>query len=221
MLANADTGRLQELQSNRPSNICDTTYDLSDTIGLRFGVRYDLRLREIARGLNQGLPKQFTDEQAMNIFKSGKHPLYSCHDADVPLPISESSDEVWDRIYTSWFMEIVHDVCESQVTDRVQCSSTCFNVLAFTHGALLRTFLQRLLGQERLKCHSDARYKTVDSSNENVARLDIPNTSVTILDVHIDTTTLEIVETDIVQLASTQHLICPKTTFSSNEIVAS
>jgi broad specificity phosphatase PhoE len=218
LLSNTASVCTKEFSSIGFDDFCATAYDPNDTVGVNFGVRYDSRLREIARGLNQGLPKHFTPEQAAEIFKSGKHPLYSCHDTAVSWPVSESHDDVWDRVFASWLMEVVHDVtllCQSGRTENgaLKCTLNCVNVLAVTHGALLRLFLKRLIGEERLRDCCDACFKTVAGSNgQEELRLDVPNTSVTVLDIHIDAHTFEIVRTEIVQLTSIEHfeLIGPK-----------
>jgi broad specificity phosphatase PhoE len=212
VLSKSDTIRLNEFSSDGSNDCCATAYDPNDTVGAKLGVRYDIRLREIARGLNQGLPKHFTPEQAAEIFKSGNHPLYSCHDTSVSWPVSESHDDVWRRVYASWLMEVVHDISllyqnASKTSDQLKFPLSRVNVLAVTHGALLRLFLKRLIGEERLRDRSDACFKTVDSSNRHELRLDVPNTSVSVLDIHIDAATFEIIRTEIVQLTSIEHLI--------------
>lgn len=211
LLSESGTDRLIEFSSKDCNDVCAMAYDPNDMVGANLGVRYDSRLREIARGLNQGLPKHYTPEQAVEIYKSGNHPLYSCHDTSLSLPVSESHDDAWDRVYASWLMEVVHDVTlhyqeGRENKDQLKFPLNRVNVLAVTHGALLRLFLTRLVGEEGLRGCSDACFKTVDSSNGQELRLDVPNTSVSVLDVYFDAATFEIVRTEVLQLASMEHI---------------
>jgi broad specificity phosphatase PhoE len=65
--------------------------------------------------------------------------------------------------------------------------ATQYNVLVVTHAALLRVFLQRLIGADRLQQHPDVVYK-FDNNDTGIPinnRLDIPNASYTKLRIDI------------------------------------
>jgi broad specificity phosphatase PhoE len=183
---------------------------------LQLGVRYDCRLREIARGIRQGLPKHYTHEQAMKTYHSGIHPLYNIDNTMLQKqPLLESEDDGWNRMHTLWLMEIIRDVSslhQNDSTNMKQCDHNhCHNVLVVTHGALLRVFLQRLFGHERLRERGDVTSKRNDDGNSS--RLDIPNTSLTIIDIHINVHTSDVASVDVHCFANTEHytLMNPKT----------
>ena len=151
-------------------------------------VRYDHRLREIARGLRQGLPKKYTYEEASTIFKNGQHPLYSHTAVDVTtsptsLPVLETDDDGWNRIYTLWLQELILDIS----TLHSETDASPYNVLVVTHAALLRVFLQRLLSPDQLQQHPEVVFK-YDNNDTGIPinnRLHVPNTSITILNIDI------------------------------------
>ena len=147
-------------------------------------VRYDPRLREIARGLRQGLPKVHTYDEATAMYMSGQHPLYHIN-ATTTLPILETDDDGWNRMYTQWFMELLQDIAISH--NKCNNTVTPYNVLVVTHAALLRVFLQRLLGTHTLQQHPEVVYK-YDNNDTGIPiqnRLHIPNTSCTILRIDV------------------------------------
>ena len=157
-----------------------------------YQVRYDHRLREIARGLRQGLPKEYTYEEATAVFNNGQHPLYSNNNANVTdattnIPILETDDDAWHRIHALWLSEVMQDI--STLPDRTSTTQQ-YNVLAVTHAALLRVFLQRLIGRDQLQQHPDVVYK-YDNNDAGIPsnnRFHIPNTSYTILNVYFTPT---------------------------------
>jgi broad specificity phosphatase PhoE len=80
-----------------------------------YKVRYDPRLREIARGLREGLPKEYSYEEATDIYKNRKHPPYNrdnkgnsnnnsndvnTTETRTTMPALETDDDAWNRIYT-------------------------------------------------------------------------------------------------------------------------
>ena len=156
-------------------------------------IRYDHRLREIARGLRQGLPKEYTYEEATRVYNDGQHPLYSNNSPNgtdatttAAIPDLETEDDAWNRIYTLWLMEVIQDI--SILHDG--SNTTPYNVLVITHAALLRVFLQRLIGIDQIEQHPEVVYK-YDSHNNATGisvnrRFNIPNTSYTILNLDIN-----------------------------------
>lgn len=153
-------------------------------------VRLDARLREIAKGARQGYLKAFSMEQAMEARRQAG-------DEIVNLPLLESMDEGFARIYEWWRQVIDNAVLQRQQHQQRNNDDTCNtsgssdnpdndapttvrNVLVVAHAGIFRVFLQRLLGEARLRAHPDARYDPRDG------RFAIPNTSLTILEVDVD-----------------------------------
>lgn len=135
---------------------------------LRHGwVRFDARLREIAKGARQGLPKGLSYEEALQArrLKIAAGEI----SADEPVPLLENEDDGWNRA-VEWLGEVISDALNEQAVD----NGGPLNVLAVAHSGLLRVFLKRLLG-ERLHAHPDATFDPIDG------RFAVPNTSLTIL----------------------------------------
>ena len=150
-------------------------------------IRYDNRLREIARGLRQGLPKEYTYEEATTIYNNRQHPLYSNTNTTekTSIPILETDDDGWNRIYSQWLTEVMQDI--STLHNRTTDTTTQYDVLVVTHAALLRVFLQRFLGTDQLQQHPEVVYK-YDNNDAGIPinnRLYVPNTSYTILNVEL------------------------------------
>ena len=133
------------------------------------GVFFDSRLRELAKGARQGLPKRLTYGEALQVrqqqIESGEM------DADAPIPLLETEDDAWNRI-VEWLEEVVSDAL---VATTQQGKDEAVDVLVIAHSGLLRVFLHRLLPPERLRSHPDATYDPVDG------KFAIPNASLTIL----------------------------------------
>jgi broad specificity phosphatase PhoE len=205
-----------------------TIYDSNDPVGAG-SVRFDPRLRELARGARQGLPKCFSYEEALD--ERQKRINAGEIVESEPIPLLESEDDGWNRAL-EWLKELVDDVVQEAVQkscnagdnqrDGESTPTPMFTVLAVGHGGIYRVFLQRLLGPERLRAHPDANYDKIDG------RFALPNASLTILDFHIDVPTEDkddnvngdhvdgaiehqssvvssIASIDIVRLMSTEH----------------
>ena len=143
--------------------------DSNDSPVLLQGVFFDSRLRELAKGARQGLPKRLTYGEALQVrqqqIESGEM------DADAPIPLLETEDDAWNRI-VEWLEEVVSDAL---VVTTQRGKDEEMDVLVIAHSGLLRVFLHRLLPPERLRSHADATYDPVDG------KFAIPNASLTIL----------------------------------------
>lgn len=164
--------------TDRADIISDAYNPNDDPMEVTADVIFDARLRELAKGARQGLPKSLPYalalEERQRRVESGEIPESEAS------PLLESEDDGWNRA-VKWLQEVVDDVVQEV---RTVCSSdgtdTVYTVLAVAHAGLYRVFLQRLLGPERLRSHPDATYDKSDG------RFAVPNTSLTILDLQID-----------------------------------
>ena len=123
---------------------------------------HDKRLRELGKGAREGFPKHFRYEEAVE----ARQRLGTSEN----IPLNETEADGWRRFH-SWLSDLVNEIHNDG-------SNLCtYNVLVVSHAGLLREAFIRLLGQERVQSfpHDDRSPK----------RLIVPNTSVTILDVHI------------------------------------
>lgn len=145
------------------------------------GVRLEKRIREISKGARQGFPKSMSVDEAIDERRRLGMPE--------EYPLLETENDAWIRT-TSWLKEVVNDAiyaalqrnlqsCEIQIDLCQDSSRKVYNVLAVGHSAVFRTFLTRIIGDERLRKHSDAKYDGIDG------RFVVPNTSLTILDINI------------------------------------
>jgi broad specificity phosphatase PhoE len=140
----------------------DTTY-----------IRLEKRLREMAKGAREGFSKITTHAQAMAQRQKD--------DGDSPIPFQETEDEAWQRIhdFVLGLLTRSHSTegaCD-ETTD-VPSTNRSRNVFVLSHSGILRVFLQRLIGKDRLYKHPNARF-------DKSGRFYLPNTSVTILDVEL------------------------------------
>lgn len=198
-------------------------YDPND-VADKYDVIFDPRLRELAKGARQGLPKSWSYAEALKERQRRNENGEIAHSEAIPL--LESEDDGWNRAL-KWLQELMGDVVQDvQVCNARDGSSKydtvakLYSVLAVGHAGIYRVILQRLLGAERLRAHPDAIYDKVDG------RFAVPNTSLTILDLHVripdvesdgvngdrvsgnlkhDSALLSIASIDIVLLTSTEH----------------
>ena len=156
--------------------VLDTACRIEDGEGDASMIRLEPRLREMAKGAREGQPKSVSYEQALLLRQNVN--------ADVPL--RETEDEAWDRIHAflrDLLEEYSSQTCRTSSPDDdnrpSQQSSTITNpccIFIMSHSALLRICLRRLIGDEHLYQHPEARF-------DAAGHFYIPNTSVTILDV--------------------------------------
>lgn len=138
-------------------------------------VRVDGRLKELSKGVLQGFPKGWSLEEATR-----ERERLQKEDKNYPkvVPVMETAEEGWNRIFDWWI-----EVLEQALSGNGEDSSTADkneqvqNILVVSHSGLLRVFLQRLIGRDRLAAHPNARY------DERDGRFVLPNTSLTILEV--------------------------------------
>jgi broad specificity phosphatase PhoE len=126
----------------------------------------DDRLREIAKGARQGFPKSYTLEQCLEWFQHRPEEI----------PLSETSDDAWKRL-SSFFIQIFEDALKEN-SDR----SMMQNILIICHSGSLRLLLHKLVpGAHPLLSVTADTKGSLDDNN----RFQIPNTSLTILDLTI------------------------------------
>jgi broad specificity phosphatase PhoE len=153
-------------------------------------IRWDRRLRELAKGARQGYPKHYTEAQA----------LLERQRLGEQAPLLETLDEGWERIF-DWWREVIADA----TTDTCSSTNGVRNVLVVGHAGIFRVFLQRLLGDARLRAHASAGYDQRDG------RFAVPNSSLTILQVDTSIPHLRQNELrndagiEILKLTDTQH----------------
>lgn len=128
-------------------------------------LQLDPRIRETAKGARQGLPKTYSYEQACRARKD--------IGIEGTIPPLETQDEGWNRIY-AFVQDLISEVASMEDSEQEKRKDP-YNVFVMAHSGLLRIFLRRLLGEERLASHPNARF------HGNL--FFIPNTSVTILDI--------------------------------------
>jgi broad specificity phosphatase PhoE len=136
----------------------------------------DVRIREIAKGARQEYPKSWQYERAMlERQRVGKE-----------LPLLETSEDAWRRI-SDFLASVLEDANvefagknDATVAAVASSSPVTVNVLVVSHAGALRTLLQRMAPQANPALHhqDDPRQPPDDQK-----RLQIPNTSVTILEV--------------------------------------
>ncbi|KAL3945687.1 MAG: hypothetical protein SGBAC_000255 [Bacillariaceae sp.] len=130
----------------------------------------DERLREIAKGARQGFPKSYTMDQCMECFK----------DRPEEIPKLESSDDAWKRL-SSWMLQLLQEARDEEATVRNGAvSNNARSILIVSHSGTIRLLLHKLV--------PDAHPLLQDSGDttgalEDSKRFQIPNTSLTILNV--------------------------------------
>ncbi len=140
-------------------------------------------MRELARGAREGLPKVLSEMEAFS-----ERERLGIID---PIPLFETPEEGWSRV-SDWLEEVVEDAVQESwhvVPDKSENDSKdtrndgdkVLNVLVILHSGLLRIFLERLLGTQRLQQHPDARFE----EKNGVPALSIPNSSLTILNIDL------------------------------------
>ena len=145
-------------------------------------VHLDTRLREVAKGARQGFDKSTSIDDAVR-----ERRRMQLHNED---PLLETDDDVWNRA-TTWLHEVMNDVIEQERTkskgnngntlssagnEWMSDGKRIYPILAVGHSATFRMFLTRFVGMDKLLAHPNAKF---DEKN----RFQIPNTSLTILDI--------------------------------------
>ncbi|KAG7349895.1 phosphoglyceromutase [Nitzschia inconspicua] len=135
----------------------------------------DKRIREIAKGARQEHPKSWDYERAVQERqRAGKD-----------IPVLETSDDAWRRIadFIAAVLEEAQDSCYDATADKKDDRTVdllTVNVLVVSHAGALRTLFQKMAS----KTHPSLEFQDDPSRpSDDTKRLQIPNTSVTILDV--------------------------------------
>jgi len=172
-----------------PNNTIFLSNDL-DISTIMQAVRFDTRLRELAKGARQGLPKDLPYEEALRLRQQRQTPG--------PIPLLETEEDGWTRAF-DWLNEVLSDALRQAEEDP---SNTDLHVLVVSHAGFLRVLLTRLLGVDRLRAHPDATYDPIDG------RFAIPNTSLTVLTISLKESSETLSSIDniaITTLTSTKH----------------
>lgn len=130
----------------------------------------DKRLREMAKGAREGFSKSITYEEALRLRRIKDS-------QDSSLPLRETEEEAWQRIYSLIYRCVEEAVVENSHSNQGQ---PCRRVFCMSHSGILRIFLRRLIGEDALYSHPNAKF-------DPTGLFYIPNTSVTILDVGLQT----------------------------------
>jgi broad specificity phosphatase PhoE len=178
------------------------------------GVKLDPRWRENAKGAREGYHKSMSMSEAV------KH-REQLLGKEKTIPIFETDDDAWYRV-TDWLKEVIMEafmeengtipngITEgtsknsrseeiSQSQSPIRSDSRIYNILVVGHSAILRVFLTRLLGQNVLRNHPNAVYTKAG------VKLDIPNASLTIVDIAISTSIGHLNELEEIVSDSLKH----------------
>jgi broad specificity phosphatase PhoE len=144
------------------------------------------RIREMAKGVCEGLPKNTPYEQALEIWKRRQRQIMQLqseplshhhHHATEEEPRKETPDQGWNRVL-DWMNEVVGQaVRESHQQGVDDAKRLVFPVLAIMHAGILRTTLTRLLVNDATVTRAVATTKD--------GLLEIPNMSVTVVDLTV------------------------------------
>jgi broad specificity phosphatase PhoE len=132
----------------------------------------DERLREIAKGARQGFPKSYTLDQCMEWFRERPEEI----------PKQETSADAWKRL-SRFLLELFQETLQEDDDDSEHVERR--NVLVVCHSGSLRLLLHKLVPHAHplLQVSSDTTGALDDSK-----RFQIPNTSLTIMDLTIPNT---------------------------------
>lgn len=124
----------------------------------------------MAKGAREGFSKNVTNDEAVALRRARDG-------VDAPIPLRETEDQAWERIYDMIY-SLVREAVEQKSNNNDAQRQPCSHLFFMTHSGILRIFLRRLLGQERLHNHPNAKF-------DATGLFYLPNTSVTILDVRL------------------------------------
>ena len=133
--------------------------------------KWDVRLRELGKGVREGQPKDLSYSEALVLFteeNQGKN---------VAEPLLESEEDAMTRFH-EWIQDLLKQCCDSTWGESKQQSSLLKHVIAVSHSGMIRTIVQHLFPQEiLLNAELDV------SHSDGKSRLKIPNLSHTIIDI--------------------------------------
>lgn len=139
------------------------------------GVRLEPRLRELAKGVREGLLKKLTYEEAEVLYRIE-------HGEEKEPPLLETEEDAWNRV-RSWMCEVAGDaICmyRQECSDLNGVSPRILNVFVVSHSATLRMTVTRLV-PDQLPASVDLSPQGRDGASKNA--LVIPNTSLSIIDI--------------------------------------
>mmetsp|Transcript_49381 Transcript_49381/g.119767 ORF Transcript_49381/g.119767 Transcript_49381/m.119767 type:complete len:442 (+) Transcript_49381:288-1613(+) len=176
-------------------------------------VNYDERLREIAKGPRQGFPKSWTTEQALEERRRLELPTTGI--------AQETTSEAWCQRFSDFFASVMLEMYRSELDedgdngdgminpdviddggpdgpgDDNDDDDTVDDILVVTHAGSIRTILQHL----EPDIHPSLLHKEYDHT---IKRLEVPNTSVTILEMALKPKFLEYLEKEHAAMAILQ-----------------
>ena len=137
--------------------------DTADLIASNVQLIKDDRLRERAKGVREGMPKEMSREEALSSYLSKTGQIST----DISLPFEEDNETVWLR-FDSWLKEVVGD-------EEGDDQKTIKNILVVSHSGTIRIVLNRLKDITGINCIEPIQPTMV-----------IPNCSITIINIDID-----------------------------------
>ena len=142
-----------------------------------FELIQDSRIREIAKGARQGFPKSWSYNRAIKERQLTR--------PDEPIPLLESNDEAWDRLYRFLYQVIREAYVENQ-TDTDHTGAQKRNILVVSHAGALRLLLHKLAPNSHPALSSNNELDDPSQVPDDNKRLRVPNTSVTILEILVE-----------------------------------
>ena len=165
-------------------------------------LRLEKRLREMAKGAREGFSKSTTYAEALEQRKTKDNNI-------LPIPLRETEDDAWQRMHDFVYELLTNMGNTDDDDDDDDAGQHPPNIFVMSHSGILRVFLKRMIGEDRLYQHPSARF---DASG----LFYIPNTSVTILEVgwrnepttsHTKVRLEHNFDVKLVQLALADHLV--------------
>lgn len=156
-------------------------------------LRIDSRLRERAKGVREGRHKSLSREECLTIWEKENN--------GVNLPFEEDDDMVWKR-FVDWLQsEVLRSVnesagspCETGIEEKSNV-----NILVVSHSGTIRIILnkfKKIIEQQEQIINEEN--KTINSHQTELVSKDmtIPNTSISVVDISINASSLKNVQSD-------------------------
>ncbi len=183
----------------------------------------DVRLRERAKGVREGMSKKLTYEQAMEIYTRKNCNTFN-NTFEANMPLLESEEEVLRRT-TDWMQDILGDAhahahahapCyDDQDILNEEAQRQQYDILAVTHSGFLRILIENLVGTQLPKdvkreeststCSPNATTSSTYKSSETLGRLIVPNTSKTIIAFHLLANENDVGDEDVTIISTKHH----------------
>ena len=138
-------------------------------ISKRVDWKWDVRLRELGKGVREGQPKDLSYSQALALFSE--------ENQDSSVPLLETEEDAMTR-FNEWVQDLLRQTCNSALGESKQHSSVVKHVIAVSHSGMIRTIIQHI-------CPEDVPMNAeIDTSHsDDKRRLKIPNLSRTVIDI--------------------------------------